>query len=307
MVSADFNGDRRLDLYVANDGAVNQLWLQLEGGTFRDEALLAGVAVNRAGQPEASMGIDAGDVDGDGDPDLVLAHLMGETNTLYLNDGQGLFTDRSAETGLAAPSFSFTSFGAGWIDYDNDGLLDLLTLSGAVKILEEAARQGDPYPLAQPNQLFRNLGGGRFEEVTAQAGDAFAVAEVSRGAAFGDVDNDGDLDVLVTNSNGRARLLENEVGSRRPWLGLRLVAGRRDQLGAVATVTRKEAPALVRRARTDGSYCSAHDPRVLIGLGAAAAIAAVRVDWPDGKSETWQKVPLETYTTLRQGSGKPVP
>ncbi len=306
VVSADFNGDRRLDFYVANDGAVNQLWMQQPNGTFVDEALLAGVAVNRAGQPEASMGIDAGDMDADGDDDLVLAHLMGETNTVYLNDGTGLFTDRSVEIGLAAPSFSFTAFGAGWLDYDNDGWLDLLTVNGAVKILEEQARQGDPYPLDQANQLFHNLGG-RFEEVTARAGDVFALSEVSRGAVYGDVDNDGDLDVLITNNNGRARLLENGVGQAQPWAGLRLVGGGRDQLGAVVTVEREKGPPIMRRARTDGNYCSAHDPRVLIGLGAGAAVKSVRVDWPDGKSESWQKVPLRTYTTLTRGSGKPVP
>ncbi|HEX9733159.1 MAG TPA: CRTAC1 family protein [Thermoanaerobaculia bacterium] len=305
VVSGDFNGDRRLDLYVANDGAVNQLWLQTADAAFRDEALMAGVAVNRSGQSEASMGVDAGDGDGDGDLDLVLAHLMGETNTLYLNDGGALFTDRSVESGIASPSFGFTAFGAGWIDYDNDGWLDLLTVNGAVKILEELARQGDPYPLGQANQLFRNLGG-RFEDVTARAGEAFARAEVSRGAAFGDVDDDGDVDVLVTNSNGRARLLVNQTGQDNPWVGLRLTDGRRDQLGATVRVERPGPPVLARRARTDGGYCSAHDPRVLIGLGAAAGPVTVRVDWPGGASEKWQKIPIDRYTTLRRGAGETV-
>lgn len=307
VVAADFNGDRRLDIYVANDGAVNQLWMQGEAGQFRDEALLAGVAVNRSGQPEASMGLDAGDMDGDGDLDLVLTHLMGETNTVYVNDGTGLFDDRSVESGLAATSFSFTAFGAGWIDYDNDGWLDLLTLNGAVKVLDELVRKGDLHPLDQTNQLFHNRGGGRFEEVTTQAGAAFAIAEVSRGAAFGDVDNDGDPDILITNNAGRARLLSNRVGQAQPWLGLRLVGEKRDQLGALVTVSFEKDKALVRHARTDGSYCSAHDPRVLIGLKQRSAITEIRVDWPNGKSESWKDIALNTYTTLRRGSGKAAP
>jgi hypothetical protein len=184
-------------------------------------------------------------------------------------------------------------------------------MNGAVRILEAQAREGDPYPLKQTNQLFRNLGpdaGGRvrFAEATDRAGDAFRLAEVSRGAAFGDVDDDGDLDVLQLNNSGRARLLVNQVGAANPWLGLRLVgAGGRDLLGAVVEVIRPGAPTLWRRAHTDGSYASASDPRVLVGLGAADRVAAVRVHWPDGSIERFAAPPLRAYSTLRQGSGTP--
>ncbi len=322
VVAADFDGDGWLDLYVANDGEPNHLWLNQRDGTVRDEALLAGVAVNREGEPEASMGVSAADFDGDGDDDLFMTHLMSETNTLYVNDG-GLFEDRTLETGLAAGSLTFTSFGTAWLDVDNDGWLDLMIANGAVKVLEALAREGDPYPLAQPNQLLMNAGGRRFEDATARAGEAFQAAEVSRGAAFGDLDNDGDVDVVVCNNNGPARLLRNQVGQHAPWLGLRLVGkGGRDMLGARAEVKRAGAAPLWRTVRTDGSYCSASDPRVVFGLGGGSKVAgdrvagdrvagdrvagdpveAVRVHWPDGTAETWPAPALGRYTTLRQGT-----
>ena len=166
VVAADFDGDGWLDLYVANDGEPNHLWLNQRDGTVRDEALLAGVAVNREGEPEASMGVSAADFDGDGDDDLFMTHLMSETNTLYVNDG-GLFEDRTLETGLAAGSLTFTSFGTAWFDVDNDGWLDLMIANGAVKGVEALAREGDLYPLDQPNQLLLNVGGRRFEDASA--------------------------------------------------------------------------------------------------------------------------------------------
>ena len=304
VVTADFNADGWIDIYVANDGDPNQLWINQHNGTFKNEALWAGCAVNRLGLAEAGMGVDAGDFDGDGDEDLFMTHLMEETNTLYVNLGRGLFVDHTIEAGLASPSLRYTAFGTGWFDYDNDGWLDLLSLNGAVKTLQELARQGDRYPLGQPNQLFHNTGAGRFEDASAQAGPIFKLAEVSRGAAFGDVDNDGDTDVLVCNNNGPARLLLNQVGNRRHWLGLRLLGAKekRDMLGARVEVVRPEAPQLWRRARTDGSYCSANDPRVLVGLGSADQTAVVRVHWPDGQTETWPQVSVDRYTTLRAGT-----
>ncbi len=304
--AADFNGDRWLDLYVANDLMENRLWISRGDGAFADNALLAGAAVNRDGQPEAGMGVDVGDFDGDGDPDLVLGHLEQETNTLYVNGGAGLFRDESASTRLGPPSLPFTAFGIGWNDYDNDSWLDVLAVNGAVIGIDALIRAGDPYPLRQTNQLLRNLGGGSFEEVTASAGPAFASAEVSRGAAFGDVDNDGDLDAVVVNSNGPARLLLNQVGQDRAWLGFRLVAHGRDALGAQILVHRQDAAPIWRHVHTDGSYASARDARVLVGLGDAAdaAVSHVEVRWPDGAVEQWTGVRSGRYQTLVQGEGE---
>ncbi len=307
VVAADLNADGLVDLYVANDGEPNQLWINEGGWRFRDDALLAGVAVNAVGAAEASMGVDVGDVDGDGDGDLFMTHVSAETNTFYVNDGSGFFADRSAEAGLGAPSLPYTGFGAAWFDADNDTWLDALVVNGAVRTIEALARVGDPFPLHEPNQLFRNLGGGRFEEISGRAGEVFTHSEVSRGAAFGDIDNDGDIDVLVTNNNGPARLLINEVGHRRHWLGLRLVGGPeapRDMLGARVAVFRTGGgPPLWRRARADGSYASANDPRVLVGLGEATAVERVQVSWPSGRVEEWTGVDVDAWTTLTEGSG----
>jgi len=302
--TADFNGDGWLDIYVANDGSENILWTNQRDGTFRNTALLAGVALTAEGQAEASMGVDAGDFDNDGDDDLFMTELTGEGSNLYVNDGTGLFEDRSAPTAVGPLSLQYTGFGTAWLDYDNDGWLDLLTVNGRVQ-----AADGEtlgPFPLEQRRLLFRNLGNGRFEDVSARAGKAFEMAEVGRGAAFGDVDNDGDTDVLVGNDAGPTRLLINTVGARQHWVGLRLVdaKARRDMLGARVQVFRGDGVVLTRRARADGSYASANDPRVLVGLGASTEPPRVRVTWPDGLDEEWPSVPVGRWTTLVQGSGR---
>jgi hypothetical protein len=307
VVCADFNRDDWTDIYVANDQRSNHLWINQKNGAFNNDAMLAGCALNRDGHPEASMGVDAGDFDGDGDDDLFMTHLVNEKNTLYVNDGQGLFEDRSFETGLGTPSLVFTAFGTAFFDYDNDGWLDILTVNGDVKVIEALARANDPYPLHQPNQLFRNLGNGQFEEVTNQAGAVFKLSEVSRGAAFGDVDNDGDTDVLVTNNNGRARLLMNTIGHRRHWLGLRFVdQHQRDALGARVMVSTTSGQSLWRRVHTDSSYASANDPRVLVGLGDATDIRLAQVYWPSGRIEQWTGLVIDRYMVLREGSGQTV-
>ncbi|HMB52273.1 MAG TPA: CRTAC1 family protein [Thermoanaerobaculia bacterium] len=306
VVVTDADRDGWPDLYVANDGAANQLWHNRGDGTFSDEALLAGAAVNGRGQPEAGMGVDADDFDNDGDEDVFLSHLRSETNTLYVNEsGDGLlsYRDRSSASGLGAPSLGLTGFGAGWLDYDNDGWLDVLVVNGAERIVEAQAAAGDPFPLAMPNQLFRNQGDGSFTEVSDSLGEPFTAAEVSRGAAFGDLDDDGDVDFVVTNANGPLRLFVNQVGAAKPWFGLRLVDGSgRDALGARVEVKRGEAPSLWRRAASDGSFLSANDPRVLVGLGDGAAASGLTVHWPDGTVESFPAPQSGRYTTLAQGS-----
>jgi len=320
VVVADLDGDGLPDVFVANDGMENFLWHNRGHLTFEETALAAGVAVNADGKVQANMGIAAGDCDDDGDLDLFVTHLSGETSTLWMNlsnnGSRGLFEDRTVQAGLAAPSLPFTGFGTAWIDYDNDGRLDLLAVDGAVRLIDEQARRGDPFPYAQTHQMFHNLGGGRFADVSREMGEPFRRAEVGRGAAFGDIDNDGDTDVVIVTANGPARLLVNEIGSRNPWLGLRLVGkmpgrpaggrGERDMLGALVQIVRKGAPTLLRRVATDGSYASASDPRVLVGLGNAAEVTEVRVTWPDGRVEVFPPPPLRMYTKLVQGAGAAV-
>jgi hypothetical protein len=327
--TADFNGDGWPDIYVTNDGQPNQLWINQHDATFKNTALLAGAAVSAGGRVKGSMGVDAGDMDNDGDEDLFMTELTGEGANFYVNDGRGVFEERGVPSGLAALTVAQTGFGTAWIDYDNDGRLDLLTVNGAVQTIESLARVHDPFPLHQQKRLFRNLGNGRFEDVTAKAGAVFALSEVGRGAAFGDIDNDGDIDVLVNNNNGPARLLINDVGNKKHWIGLRLIGGPerpavrvvtgpagpvapkprsgeggRDMLGARVQITLDNGTTLWRRARADGSYASANDPRVLVGLGESSVAPRVRVLWPDGKSETWSTVPVDRYTSLQEGTSR---
>ena len=298
--TADFDGDGWIDVYVANDGTENLLWINRGDGTFRETGLLAGAALSGLGMTEASMGVDAGDFDNDGDEDLFLTHLNGQGNNLHVNDGSGRFEDRSTGSGLGAGSLAYTGWGTAWFDFDNDGWLDLLTVNGT--ITARPGRAPGRFPYDQRRTLFRNLGDGRFADVTEQAGAAFEPSEAGRGAAFGDVDNDGDVDVLVGNDAGPVRLLINHVGSRRHWLGLRLVgAGGRDALGARVAVARAGLPTLWRRARSDGSYASANDPRVLVGLGDSDVRPTVRVLWPDGTAGEWRDVAIDRWTTLRAG------
>lgn len=303
VTTADFNGDGWIDIYVANDGRDNLLWINQRDGTFRETALAAGAALTADGKAEASMGVDAGDFDNDGDEDLIMTELTGEGSNLYLNDGAGLFRDVSAQAGLAAISLPYTGWGTGWFDYDNDGWLDLVAANGTIVTAE--GRDGRTFPYDQKKLLLRNNARGRLENTTAQAGTAFTLSESGRGVAFGDVDNDGDTDLLVGNDAGPVRLLINEIGHRRHWLGLRLLGSGstpRDLLGARVGVVRSGGPTLWRRARADGSYASASDPRVLVGLGDSSQRPTVQVRWPDGTTETWPDVPIDRYTTLTHGA-----
>jgi len=308
VLTADLNGDGWIDLYVANDADPNQLWLNRGDGRFVDDALLAGCALNADGAAEAGMGVHAEDVDVDGDEDLILTHLTGETHTLYINQGGGVFEDRTTAWGLAKPSLEATGFGTGFLDYDNDGLLDLIAVNGTVMSIEALRQAGDPYPLHQPNQLFRNDGHGGFEEVSSRAGAGLLLSEVSRGAALGDVDNDGDTDILISNNNGPARLLLNRVGNRNAWLGIHLVDPAGHTLcGARVSLEREGLPTLWRTARRDGSYLSASDPRLLFGLGNHAKVMRIIVFWPGGEKESWPGPKANQYVTLKFGGGNKQP
>ena len=223
MATADFDGDGWIDVFVANDQQENQLWLNRGGERFEDVGLMSGTALGATGALKADMGVDAGDFDNDGDEDLFMTDLTTQGSTFYVNDGSARFEEQSARAGIRVVSLPYTGFGAGWFDYDNDGWLDLLAVNGLVTQNLDALGPDNPFPLQQPNQLLRNLGDGRFADVTAQAGPALALSEVSRGAAFGDIDNDGDTDVVIANAEGPVRLLINEIADDRSWLGLRLV------------------------------------------------------------------------------------
>jgi hypothetical protein len=303
VATGDYNGDGWLDLYVANDATPNQLWINAHDGTFTDEGLLSGAALNAAGNPEGSMGIASGDVDADGDEDLFVTNIIGETFALYVNDGRGNFEDARGRSGLASATAAFTGFGTDWFDVDNDGWLDLFVANGAVNVLE--SQRGQPLPFKMKNQLFRNAGNGRFEEIGASAGAAFAREDIGRGAAFGDLDNDGTIDIVVTSNGGAARLLLNESRANNHWLGVRLeqASGNRFAFGAMVGVERSGRPTLWRRVRSDGSYLSASDVRLHFGLGTSATADAISVAWPDGARERFTVAGVDRTVNLRRGMG----
>jgi hypothetical protein len=303
IATADYNNDGWIDIYVANDGEENLLWINQRDGTLQESALGAGAALTAEGKAEASMGVDAGDFDNDGDEDLFMTELTAQGSNLYVNDGAGRFRDAGAASGVGPLSQTYTGWGTAWFDFDNDGWLDLLSVNGTIVMNE--GRAGQRFPYDQKKILYRNLGNGRFEDVTRQAGAVFELSESGRGAAFGDVDNDGDLDVVIGNDNGRLRLLVNNVGNRQHWIGVRVIGSEsRDALGARVTVIRTDGSQLMRRARADGSYGSANDPRVLVGLGRSADKPRVQVRWPNGDVETWADVAIDRWTTLKKGSGR---
>ena len=308
----DFDDDGWLDVYVANDGNENQLWWNRGNGTFEDAALFGGVALNGDGAAEAGMGIAVDDFDRDGDSDIFVTHLRDETNTLYENQGDGLFADTTFPRGLGYPSLSATAFGVQWLDFDNDGLSDLFVANGAVALGRPELSAGSPY--AESNQLFRS-DGVRFELVPIGSNPEENLVEVSRGAAFGDVDNDGGVDVLVSNNQGPARLLLNQVGASRHWISLRLKpdqSGSRDgswggsaAFGARVTLVRRSGDRLEKRVRTDGSYGSASDPRVHFGLDADTEVSGVEVIWPGGATEFFSDVLVDRENELVEGAGSP--
>jgi hypothetical protein len=327
----DYDGDGWLDIYVANDATQNQLWINKHDGTFEDRGLISGTAVNALGNPEGSMGIASGDFDNDGHEDLFVTNLIGESHALYVNDGHANFEDLRGRAGLTPLTAPFTGFGTKWLDFDHDGLLDLFVANGAVNIIEKL--RGEPVPFHQRNQLLHQEHDGRFKDTASDGsggsrGEALQREEVSRGAAFGDIDNDGDVDILVTNNNGPARLLLNETIARTSltptptqtqtptpshWLELRLEqpATNRWAFGARVTVDRRGLPTLTRRAGTDGSYLSASDARVHFGLGATSTIDTITIEWPNAEGalplrERWTNVPADRIMTLKRGTGTAV-
>lgn len=309
-VAADFDGNGRVDLYVANDGKPNQYWLNPGEGPWVDEAFLAGNAVNASGAAEAGMGVDAGDFDNDGDLDLFITHLVRETNTLYRNDGQGWFTDATASSGLGPPSLAKTGFGTAFVDFDRDGLLDLFVANGGV--VSEVVGSSDrveadgAWPYHQTDQLFAG-GADRFRDATAEAGPALQADRTGRGAAFGDLDNDGRVDVVVANNRGAAQLLRNVTAPDPHWIGvdLRAADGGRDVLPASVRVVSPDGRAGAVRARSDGSYASANDPRAVIGLGERAGPVDLDVRWPDGQRERFVGLAVDDYHVLVRGRGAP--
>lgn len=308
VVCDDFDGDGWIDIAVANDGAENFLWMNQRDGTFRDEALMQGIAVNMHGDSEAGMGIIAHDFNDDGAPDLFMTHLSLQTNTYYQNRGGGTgFDDLTGPVGLGSSSQAFTGFGTATFDVQLDGHLDLLVANGKVQRGERRADSsiGPPWNrYAEPNLLYQGDGQGSFHPVNDHSTYNTWV-EMTRGLSVGDIDRDGDLDVLFSNNLGPARLYRNDAPRAGHWLMIRAFEPdlNRDAIGAQVIVV-IDGRRLRRTIGRGSSYLSSHDAHAHFGLGEHENIERVEVQWADGTREFFSGVGADRYVTIRRGEGE---
>lgn len=302
VVALDYDNDGRLDLFQANDATANFLFHNNGDGKFSEVALEAGVAFDPNGGARGGMGADAEDLDGDGFLEIFVANFSGETNALFHNDREGLFTETTNKLGLGAVSLPMSGFGSRFFDYNNDGLVDLFVHNGHPfeqinKLFPETTYREQPF-------LFENTGKG-FRDVAAEHGTALKKFYAGRGLAVGDIDNDGDSDLLLMNVGEPPRLLRNDGGNGRHWLGISLVGSKsnRDAVGAKVTVT-AGAHRRIKQRLGGTSYCSASDPRLLFGLGTITKIDEVEVRWPSGQVTTVKNIPANQYLTIKESTGR---
>ena len=302
VVFGDVDLDGDPDLYLANDKTLNFLYVNDGKGVFAESGLLAGTAYNEDGDVEAGMGVDMGDYDNDLYPDLFVTNFQWETNTLYKNLGDDTFIDETFLAGLGKGSIPYLSWGTRFFDVDNDGDRDIFVANGH---LESDVEAYENTTFAQRNQLFLNGGDGRFEEYMPAAGAALALQKVSRGAAFGDYDDDGDIDVLVTNVNDAPTLLRNDGANKGHYVQLRL-AGSKSNAAAIGARVELHAGALVQsdEVRSGSSFLSQSDLRLHFGLGDAKGVEKAVVYWPSGLVEEFAPIAVDKETLLREGSGQ---
>ena len=301
VIADDVNNDGRVDIFVANDGTPNHLWINLGGMRFAESALMWGVAIDQDGAPKAGMGVHAADLDDDGDNELIVMNLDTESDSFFRNEGK-FFIDDTVKVGLRVVSRRFTRFGVALLDFNNDGLIDLYEANGRVGLQAETFAK-DPY--AEPNLLFRGDRGGRFEEVTPRGGTTQPLVATSRAAAFGDLDNDGGIDIVVANRNAAPHLLRNVAPGRGHWLLLRVLERNgRDAIGAVVSIA-SGTRTLRRDVRSGYSYLAANDPRVHVGLGDLTQVESVTVRWADGTRERFGPFAADRIVEIRRGGGMP--
>jgi hypothetical protein len=308
VVCADFTGDHWPDILVANDGRPNRLWVNQHDGTFKEEAVVRGIAFNRIGQAEANMGIAVGDINGKGLLDVFVTHTIEENHTLWQQGPQGMFEDKTAFAGLSKRQGHGTGWGAVLADFNLDGALDLALVNGGVTrgpAMAEATLGPHWSRYAQCNQLFQNSGVGKFLEISASNRAFCGTPGVGRGLVCGDIDNDGRLDLLVTGISGPARLYRNVCPPRGHWLLVRALdpALHRDAYGAEITV-RAGSRRWLRLINPAYSYLCSNDPRAHFGLGEIGGIDAIDVVWPDGSKESFPGGAADRLVTLRKGEGR---
>ena len=299
-VAADFDNDGWPDIYVACDSTPSFLFRNNRDGTFTETGLIRGVALSEDGSPQAGMGLGIGDYNLDGSLDILKTHFSDDTSILFRNDGKGSFDGVTDTAGLAVET-RFVGWGAGMTDLDNDGLPDLVIVTGGV--FPEVARQLPRYPMKTPRIVFRNLGNGRFEELIDEAGPGIAAPHCSRGCAFGDFDNDGDVDILVVNLNEPPSLLRNDVSGRNHWLKVKLIGVKSNRSAIGARVTARYGVRVqAQEVLSQASFYSVNDFRLHFGLGAAER-ADLDIRWPSGVQESIVKVEADRLIVVREGEG----
>jgi len=307
VLFADLDDDGWPDIYVANDSEPNLLFHNNRNGTFTEQGLKAGVAVSGMGKEQAGMGVDAGDYDGNGHLDLLVTNFSHDYNTLYENSGSGFFTDVSHLTGLAQGGAPYMGWGVGFVDLDNDGHLDVFVANGHV--YPDIDGHGLSTTYLQRKQVFRNLGNKRFQNATDAVGGGLLLKKSSRGAAFGDFDNDGDIDAVVVNLDDRPTLLRNDTPRAAHWITLRLrgTKSNRDGIGARIRVEaggRRQTAEV----RGDGSFLSHNDLRAHFGLGDATRLETIEIRWPSGQVDTAKALAADRFYEAVEGRGiEPVP
>jgi hypothetical protein len=301
----DYDDDGWLDLFVANDTEPNKLYRNNHNGTFTDNAVIAGVAFSEAGTARAGMGVDAADYDGSGKQSVVIGNFTNESIALYHNDGSGLFTDEAPSSGIGKVSAQSLTFACFFFDFDLDGLLDIFAANGHVS--DDISVVQPTVKYAQPPHLFRNKGKKKFEEITSKLGRALNRAIVGRGAAYGDFDNDGDLDLLITTNNGPARLLRNDNANQNDLLRVKMVGSRanRDGIGAKVVVKTSKGRSVFGMVRTGSSYCSQSELPLTFGLGKPeeGTTLTIEISWPGGQKETIPNIKPNQSLTILEGKG----
>ncbi len=298
----DFNNDGWPDLFVANDTEPNKLYRNNGNGTFTDTGLAAGVAYSEDGVARGAMGADAADYDGSGRDHLLVGNFSNQMLGLYHNEGNGLFVDEAPRSSVGRSSLLSLTFGAFFFDFDLDGRPDILAANGHIE--EEIGRVQPRIQYRQPPLLFHNVGQGRFEDISRDAGADFARPMVARGAAYADFDRDGDLDVLISTNDGPPHLFRNDGGNRNHWLNIRLSGTRsnRDGIGAVVTVT-TAAGRQRQRVHSGSSYCSQSDLALTFGLGGEMRAESVEIEWPSGARDRLANVAANQFLTVEEGKG----